>query len=178
MLHPRIKEWEDAATLPAVDVPLIWSGRRPPQSDTPENTRDDLSRSQRDSRRKRTAAVHGLRLSLLLGFLVGWVYAETNRAGSTGAGDQCTAVGSALGPTLKRKIRKSLGNTGAPDGQDNALSMKVCDPALVAMLPALGTELAHDADFREMTKLFKGGDDLGTMSVIKSLMSNGARRGP
>ncbi len=79
MLHPRIKKWEDAATLLVVDVPFVWRGRRSPHSDpAPEPTGEDLRRSQRDRLRKRAAAVHGLRLSLLLGLLVGWVYAEVN----------------------------------------------------------------------------------------------------
>ena len=93
----------------------------PPAPNPPE------THSQRERRCKRTAAVHGLRLSLLLGLLVAWVYAEVNQAGVMAAGDQCTDVGRALGPTLKRKIRKSLGTTGGPNGQDSALSMKVCD---------------------------------------------------
>ncbi len=170
MLHPRIKQWEDAATLPVVDVPFVWRGRRPPHSDpSPETTRDDLKRSQRDRLRKRTAAVHGLRLSLLLGLLVGWVYAEVNALGS----------GTALGPTLKQKIRKSLGTRGAPPGQDNALSMKVCDPQLMAILPTLSAQIAKSPEFVEVAKLFKGGkDDVSTMSLLKTLMSSGAKRGP
>ena len=180
MLHPRIKQWEDAATLPVVDVPFVWRGRRPPHSDpSPETTRDDLKRSQRDRLRKRTAAVHGLRLSLLLGLLVGWVFAEVNALGSGTAGDQCSEIGTALGPTLKQKIRKSLGTRGAPPGQDNALSMKVCDPQLMAILPTLSAQIAKSPEFVEVAKLFKGGkDDVSTMSLLKTLMSSGAKRGP
>jgi hypothetical protein len=177
MWHPHIKKWEDAATLPVVDVPFIWRGRRPYHSDpAPEEA---LKRSQRDRRRKRTVAVYGLRLSLLLGLLVGWVYAEVNPLGGGSGAEPCTEVGSALGPTIKRKIRESLGTRGAPKGQDNALSMRVCDPQLLAMLPTLGAEIAQAPEFREMAKLFKRGeDDLSTMSLLKTLISSGAKRGP
>ncbi len=164
---------------PVVDAPFIWRGRRPPQSDAPyDEIRDDLNRSKRESRRKRTAAVHGLRLSLLLGLLVGWVFVDGNPASGAAGGDQCTEIGNALGPTLKRKIRKSLGSNGAPNGQDNALSMQVCDPTLVAMLPTLGAQIAQAPDFGEMTKLFKGnGNDMTSLAVIKTLWSSGAKRG-
>jgi hypothetical protein len=123
----------------------------------PETTRDELTGSKRDRRRKRIAAVHGLQMSLLLGLFVGWVCAEVSQAGVSAAGDQCAEVGNALGPTLQRKIRKSHGTGGAPNGQDSALSMKVCDPALVAMLPTLGAQFGDTEEFRDMAKLFKGG---------------------
>ena len=179
MMHPRIKQWEDAATLPVVDVPFVWRGRRSPHSgQTLDSKRDNLKRSKRDRFRNRTAAVHGLRLSLLLGLLVGWVYAEVNPMNDDAA-EQCTEIGTALGPTLKQKIRKSLGTRGAPNGQDNALTMKVCDPTLVAMLPTFGAEIAKAPEFRELAKLFKGHeDDLSTMSLLKTLISSGNNRGP
>jgi hypothetical protein len=123
--------------------------------------------------------VHGLRLSLLLGLLVGWVCAEISQAGVSAAGDQCAEVGNALGPTLKRKIRKSLGTGGGANGQDSALSMKVCDPELVAMPPTLGAQFGETEDFRDMAKIFKGGgDEESILSLFKSLMSGGGKQGP
>ena len=122
--------------------------------------------------------MHGLRLSLLLGLLVGWVYAEVNPL-SVASAEQCTEFGTALGPTLKHKIRKSLGTRGAPRGQDNALSMKMCDPQLVAMLPTLGAQIAQSPEFREVAKMFKAGeDDLSTMSLLKTIISSGSNGGP
>jgi hypothetical protein len=57
--------------------------------------------------------------------------------------------------------------------------MKVCDPQLVAMLPTLSAQIAKSPEFREVAKLFKGGDDdLSTMSLFKTLMSSGKSGGP
>ncbi len=110
---------------------------------------------------------------------MGWVCAEVSQAGVSATGDQCAEVGNALGPTLKRKTRKSHGTGGAPNGQDSALSMTVCDPALVAMLPTLGAQFGDTEEFRYMAKLFKGGgDDESTLSPFKSLMSGEAKQGP
>ena len=176
MRHPQIKLWEEAATLPAVDVPFVWRGRRPPHSDPPPDpTREDLKRAQRDRLRKRTATVHLLRLSVLLALLVGWVYAEVNPLRGGAGAAQCTELGNALGPTLKRKIRHSLGARGTTQGRDSGLSMKVCDPQMLAMLPTLGVQIAETPEFKEVAKLFKGGgDDVSTMSLLKSLISNRA----
>ena len=145
----------------------------------PEPTRVDLKRAQHDRLRKRTAAVHGLRLSVLLALLVGWVYAEVNPLGGGAGAAQCTELGNALGPTLKRKMRNSLGTRGATRGQDSALSMKVCDPQLLALLPTLGVQIAQTPEFREVAKLFEGGeDDVNTVSLLKSLISSRANGGP
>ena len=157
---------------------MAWS-KTPQTAPPPETTRDELTRSKRDRRRKRSVAVHGLQLSLLLGLFVGWVCAEVSQAGVSAAGDQCAELGTALGPTLQRQIRKSHGTGGAPHGQDSAFSMKVCDPALVAMLPTFGAQFGDTEEFRDMAKLFKGGGgDESTLPLFKSLMSDEAKQGP
>ncbi|HKJ02441.1 MAG TPA: hypothetical protein VJ997_08300 [Longimicrobiales bacterium] len=138
----------------------------------PAAAAQNLLRARRRRARARAATAQGLFLSLMLSLPLGWSFVQSSFfAPDPTAAAECPDLSLLLAPHLQRNVRALSASGQLSTAQRNALSVKVCDASLQAVLRPLLGGVTDGEDLRSIAEANPAlGGDLEAVPVLMSLL--------